>query len=148
MHNDYIITTLEFPVSLSDINAINALYAELAQDHPHQATHSRIASCVRSETSIVVIARLGGRIVGMASLFIVEKMTYAKGLVEDVAVDGVHHGQGLGNMLLEHTIAIATERGLAYVQLTSKPSRIAANQLYERFGFRRIETNFWRLPLL
>jgi ribosomal protein S18 acetylase RimI-like enzyme len=41
----------------------------------------------------------------------------------------------------------ARRAGVTNVSLTSRPSREAANRLYVRLGFERVETNVYRFPL-
>jgi ribosomal protein S18 acetylase RimI-like enzyme len=50
----------------------------------------------------------------------------------------------VGAALNEAAIASAAERGARTVDLTSRPSREAANRLYQRLGFVPRETNVYR----
>ncbi len=67
--------------------------------------------------------------------------------IEDVVVDEAAAGQGVGGMLTRAMIDRAEELGCTTVDLTSRPSREAANRLYEREGFVRRDTNVWRFTL-
>ena len=89
-----------------------------------------------------------GRIVGTATLCISHSPTGQKGGIEDVVVDSTCRGQGLGRRLMEHLIGYARKE-LAPIQLhlTSQPSRVAANRLYQALGFHHYETNVYKLPL-
>jgi ribosomal protein S18 acetylase RimI-like enzyme len=64
--------------------------------------------------------------------------------IEDVVVDQGARGAGVGEALLRHALALATGAGARSVDLTSRPSREAANRLYRRVGFKPRETNVWR----
>ena len=46
-----------------------------------------------------------------------------------------------------HVVTLARTLGLDFVELTSRPSREAANGLYQSIGFRRRETNVYRHDL-
>ena len=59
-------------------------------------------------------------------------------------VDDAARGQGVGEALNHHAIAVAAGRGARTVDLTSRPSREAANRLYRRLGFEPRETNVYR----
>ena len=48
-------------------------------------------------------------------------------------------------MLLHRAIDLAKELGATSVDLTSNPSRKAANMLYKKAGFEPRETNIYRL---
>ena len=90
-----------------------------------------------------------GRIVGCASLCVFDSPTGRKASVEDVVVASTHRGRGIGRALLEHLVDYA-RRELAPIDLhlTSRPSRVAANELYRSLGFQPRATNPYRLTLL
>ena len=64
--------------------------------------------------------------------------------MEDVVVDAGARGQGAGLALVEAAVAHAQALGARTVDLTSRPSREAANRLYRRAGFEPRETNVYR----
>ena len=53
-------------------------------------------------------------------------------------------GKGVGRLVNEAAIAHAFEHGAITVDLTSRPSREAANRLYQRIGFVARDTNVYR----
>ncbi|HSP71020.1 MAG TPA: GNAT family N-acetyltransferase, partial [Gaiellaceae bacterium] len=61
--------------------------------------------------------------------------------------DEAARGQGIGEALTREAIRLARLAGARRVDLTSRPHRAAAHRLYERIGFRRHETNVYRLTL-
>jgi ribosomal protein S18 acetylase RimI-like enzyme len=62
-------------------------------------------------------------------------------------VDGGARGHGVGEALSRAAIDEARARGAVTVDLTSRPSREAANRLYQRIGFVRRDTNVYRFDL-
>ena len=88
-----------------------------------------------------------GEIVGSASLAIAYSPTGAHGWIEDVVVDQAARGQGVGKALTQTLLDRARVLGLKQVYLTSRPSRVAANQLYQSMGFIKRETNVYRYDL-
>lgn len=87
-----------------------------------------------------------GHIVGCATLCVYDSPTGRKACVEDVVVSSACRGQGLGRMLMEHLIEYAkNELGDVSLHLTSRPHRVEANELYQKLGFRRKETNVYVL---
>ena len=89
-----------------------------------------------------------GRIIGTACLSVYFTPTGTKGDIEDVVVDSRCRGRQLGRKLLEHILNYArTELSPVQLHLTSRPSREAANRLYQSLGFQRHETNFYKLVL-
>ena len=89
-----------------------------------------------------------GRIIGTASLCVYDSPTGRKASIEDVVVSSQFRGQGLGRQLMEHVIDYARkELGEVDLHLTSRPSRVAANELYQKLGFQKRETNAYVLKL-
>ena len=71
--------------------------------------------------------------------------TGVRAWVEDVVVDAGTRGMGAGQQLVEAAVAHAQKIGARTVDLTSRPSREAANRLYRRCGFEHARNQ--RLPL-
>lgn len=87
-----------------------------------------------------------GHIVGCASLCVFDSPTGRKASVEDVVVSSSTRGQGIGRGLMEFLIEFARrELGNVDLHLTSKPTRVAANALYQSLGFEKRDTNFYRM---
>jgi ribosomal protein S18 acetylase RimI-like enzyme len=61
-----------------------------------------------------------------------------------VVVDESARGRGVGEALTLRAIDMAGEENAKTVDLTSRPSREAANRLYQRLGFERRDTNVYR----
>jgi ribosomal protein S18 acetylase RimI-like enzyme len=53
----------------------------------------------------------------------------------------------VGELLNRAALDEARSRGAKDVSLTSRPSREAANRLYQRIGFERRDTNVYRFTL-
>lgn len=89
-----------------------------------------------------------GRILGCASLCVFDSPTGRKASVEDVVVSSDARRQGIGRALMDHIIGYAL-RELAPIDLhlTSRPERVAANEMYKRIGFEKRVTNVYRMLL-
>lgn len=86
----------------------------------------------------------GGRIVGSLTLAVFRIPTGVRAWIEDVVVDSTARGKGVGEALSREALRVAVSRGARTVELTSRPSREAANRLYRRLGFQVRETNVYR----
>jgi ribosomal protein S18 acetylase RimI-like enzyme len=107
-------------------------------------TRAQMEEMVGSPSTPLFVARSDGKIIGILMLVIFRIPTGLRAWIEDVVVDGDARGKGAGEALTRAAIAAAIERGARTVDLTSRPSREAANRLYQRVGFKLRETNFYR----
>jgi len=108
-------------------------------------TADELAAIVTNPHSVLYVARIDGRIVGSLTLAFYRIPTGLKAWIEDVVVDFRARGMGVGEALNRAAIDEVRRRGAKNVNLTSRPSREAANRLYRRLGFQSHETNVYRL---
>jgi len=85
-----------------------------------------------------------GKIIGVLALVMFRTPTGSHAWIEDVVVDAAARGKGLGEALTRAAIDYAQQAGARHVDLTSNPSREAANRLYRRIGFKLRATNLYR----
>jgi len=83
-------------------------------------------------------------VVGMLTLVVCQIPTGTRAWIEDVVVDVRARRFGIATSLVKMALHLAEEAGAATVELTSRPSRKAANLLYESIGFERRDTNVYR----
>jgi ribosomal protein S18 acetylase RimI-like enzyme len=102
---------------------------------------------IESNTTVLFAARSGQEIVGLLTLAIFRIPTGVRAWIEDVVVDNQARGKGVGGALNRAALAEAERRGAKTVDLTSRPSREAANRLYQRLGFKQRDTNVYRYDL-
>jgi ribosomal protein S18 acetylase RimI-like enzyme len=103
-----------------------------------------LSRIVADPGATLFVARDDGRVVGMLTLITFEIPTAVRAWIEDVVVDEAGRGQGVGAALVEAALGRSAERGARTVDLTSRPSREAANRLYMRMGFEVRDTNVYR----
>lgn len=127
------------------VAAVARLLPQLSSSPPPSATELR--AIVESPTSVLFIARNGDAVVGMLTLAWFRIPTGIKAWIEDVVVDESARGRGVGEALNRAAIAEAARQGAKHVSLTSRPSRQAANRLYQRLGFEPYDTNVYRYDL-
>ena len=108
-------------------------------------TPEMLAQAMASATShFFAIIADDDHIIGCATLCVYASPTGWKASVEDVVVSAPYRGQGLGRRLMEHVIGYAkTELHDVNIQLTSRPHRVAANELYQQMGFQKKDTNVY-----
>ena len=102
---------------------------------------------VESDSSRLLIAIEEGVVLGMLTIVIFPIPSGVRAWIEDVVVDEAGRGKGVGDALNRRALKIAQSEGARTVDLTSRPSREAANRLYKRIGFVPRETNVYRLDI-
>ena len=98
-------------------------------------------------TRLLIASSPAGEVVGMLTVVLVRIPTGVSAHVEDVVVDQDARGQGVGRLLMSRAIEVAREANARHLDLTSRPTRLAANSLYQSLGFATRETNAYRLSL-
>ena len=131
---------------------VASLMPQLSSSAPAPA-RAELEELLDSPSNVLFVARLcrSGGVVGMLTLVVYRIPTGINAVIEDVVVDESARGSGVGASLVRAALEEAERRGARHVDLTSRPSREAANRLYERLGFRPRATNvrvrsptFWR----
>ena len=142
------VTTVEIAQHVDDelVNAFVYLIPQLSSSNP-PPSREQLTEMVQSSATLVLIARVDGRIAGLLTLAMFRIPTGLRAWIEDVVVDGDARGNGVGEALNLFAIEEARKRGAVTVDLTSRPSREAANRLYQRLGFVARETNVYRFTL-
>jgi ribosomal protein S18 acetylase RimI-like enzyme len=143
-----VVTTVEIAQHVDDelVDAFAYLIPQLSSSNP-PPSREHLAEMVQSPATLVLIARVDGRIAGSLTLAMFRIPTGLRAWIEDVVVDGDARGNGVGEALNLRAIEEARKRGAVTVDLTSRPSREAANRLYQRLGFVARDTNVYRFTL-
>ncbi|MFZ1490488.1 MAG: GNAT family N-acetyltransferase [Ilumatobacteraceae bacterium] len=110
-------------------------------------TPDELSEMVDSAASDVLVAYDGDSICGTLTLVTFRIPTGVRAWIEDVVVDEAVRGKGVGEALNRFAIELARQKGAKTVDLTSRPSREAANRLYRRLGFVQRDTNVYRFDL-
>ncbi|MDC0389533.1 GNAT family N-acetyltransferase [Flavobacteriaceae bacterium] len=92
-----------------------------------------IIGTLSNPKSILIVVEINNIIVGVASLYIIEKLTRKMGLIEDVAVDSNQRGKGIGIKLIQNLTSEAKNMGCDKIVLNSSKDNIS---FYEKSGFK------------
>jgi ribosomal protein S18 acetylase RimI-like enzyme len=130
-------------VTTEVVDAFTRLTPQLSKSNP-PPSEADLADIVASPATVLFLARSGGLIVGSLTLALFRIPTGLRAWIEDVVVDESVRGQGVGEALNQAALDHARAVGARTVDLTSRPSREAANRLYRRLGFVERETNVYR----
>jgi len=127
----------------STLDAVNLLLPQLSKSSK-LINWSTLQKLTNSECTRLYVAKEDDTIFGMLSLVVFSIPTGTKAWIEDVVVDERARGKGVGKELMNHALNVAKELGAKSADLTSRPSREAANKLYQAIGFEGRETNVYR----
>ena len=143
--NAVVTVTVEEAVAVTDdlVEAFARLVPQLSRSSPVPSEED-LAEIVSSPTTVLLVARDGDDIVGSLTLVLFRIPTGVRAWIEDVVVDEAVRGRGVGEALSREALRRAAAAGARTVDLTSRPSREAANRLYRRLGFEIRETNVYR----
>ena len=138
MLSSYIIEVKEAAPQL--IQEINILLAQLSTRKP-QIDATILQQIIDSPDTHLYIYYKEGKAAGMLTLASYLAPTGRKWWIEDVVVD---RGGGIGQALVENAALEVHNHGGGSLLLTSRPSREAANRLYQCAGFEKRETNVYK----
>jgi len=126
------------------VAAFRVLTPQLSRTAPAPGGHE-LVEMVRSPATVLLMARDPEKgLVGSLTLVLFRIPTGFRAWIEDVVVDEECRGRGVAEILCREALNRASAAGARTVDLTSRPSREAANRLYRRLGFVERDTNVYR----
>jgi ribosomal protein S18 acetylase RimI-like enzyme len=130
------------------VEAFARLIPQLSSSNP-PPSKAELDALVAHEACHLLMARdtESGTLIGTTTLVVFPIPTAVRAWIEDVVVDSAARGSGAGAALTEAALDVARAHGAKTVDLTSRPSREAANRLYQRLGFQQRNTNCYRYEL-
>jgi GNAT superfamily N-acetyltransferase len=128
------------PAQAGDVQALVELLTQL---HPAYPPDPKCAGATLDEVKrqpgrTLLVATLGDRVVGTTDLLIVPQLTHGChpwAIVENVVVDQLTRGGGVGRAMISEVLRRADEAGCYMVQLVSLRHRLDAHAFYEGLGF-------------
>ncbi len=130
-------------IALEDIAALLSQLRRSPGDW--NGTKEDVERAINDTRTIFIVARDGSKVVGMGMVFMAPKFGEALGFVENIVVLDSYRSKGLGRTIMELVIDESRKAGVTRLDLTSNPSRVAANALYQSLGFEKRDTNVYLL---
>jgi len=131
-------------VDLELVSAFARLVPQLSRSSPPPDADQLAEMLAHPGTTVFVGRDDQGVIAGTLTLVVFRIPTGIRAWIEDVVVDESLRGRGAGDALTRAALHKAAQMDARTVDLTSRPSREAANRLYRRLGFERRDTNVYR----
>lgn len=133
-------------VTTKALEEINAFLPQLSSS-AKPLTYASLLEAVKDPAVTFLVAKDDERIIGMGILLVFHTALGTAAALEEIIVDEKYRGQGIGEKITKELIELAREQRAGHIYLTSRPSRVAANKLYEKLGFEKKETNAYHLKL-
>ena len=124
------------------VAAVNRLLLQLCSS-PCEMSAELLQNLVNEPNSRLLLLAVDGEVMGMCTVGFYTSPTGRKAWIEDVVVDAQCRGLHLGERLVASAVSFAEREGFNTLMLTSRPSRVVANRLYQKVGFERKETNVY-----
>lgn len=130
------------------VAAFARLIPQLSSSSPPPTAHE-LQAMVDADANDVLVAvdSATGDVLGSLTLVTFRIPTGIRSWIEDVVVDDAARGRGVGEALNRFALDLARSKGAKTVDLTSRPTREAANRLYQRMGFDQRNSNLYRFDL-
>jgi ribosomal protein S18 acetylase RimI-like enzyme len=125
------------------LDALNDLLPQLSAS-PQRLTEQDLHTVIQSDTTRLLMAEEDDRYIGSLTLVVFRIPSGTRARIEDLVVQETARGRGVGRALVQKAIEMAKALGAEAVDLTTHPSREAANALYKKLGFARRETHVYR----
>jgi ribosomal protein S18 acetylase RimI-like enzyme len=135
------------PVTDDLVEAFQRLTPQLSRSNAAPGREQLAEIVTSPATDQFVAFDDAGTIVGVATLAVFRIPTGLRAWIEDVIADPAAAGQGVGTALTKAMLDRARSLGCVTVDLTSRPSREAANHIYKKVGFELRETNVYRFEV-
>lgn len=134
-----------------DLAGLNNLFQQLSARDTKLLDPNRLFMLSQLSGFVLVLARNSTEcVVGMGTLTVKKTLTRNSGYIDDVVVDLRFRDYGIGKAIIKRLILFGTELNLSHIDLTSNPNnphRVAAIELYDKLGFVKRDTNYYRLEL-
>ena len=128
------------------VESVNRLLAQLSTSG-RVFTSGQLQEMVESAASHLFLGKCNGEFVAMLTLGEYLAPTGRKMWIEDVVVDEAARALSIGRAMVGHAIEYAKGLGGGALMLTSRPSRVAANNLYRSCDFKQKETNVYKMDI-
>jgi GNAT superfamily N-acetyltransferase len=110
-------------------------------------TPSELKMIVESPATILFVATEDATPIGMLTLVLVRIPSGLRAHIEDVVVAPARRRKGVARALTLAALDAAKQSGARTIDLTSRPARKEAIQLYESLGFQRRDTGVFRFAI-
>ncbi len=122
-------------ISDEDVVDISRLLSDLTDNRQIAVDQELLRQIIDSEHHVLLLARLSGRVVGMATLGLLLGPSVGRKIyLDDFVTDPTIRGKGVGSKLWEAMLDWGRQHGADKLEFTSHSSRQAAHAFYVAKG--------------
>jgi len=139
----------DIPALCDLLEDLFAIESDFAPDVEKQVKALSILLTDPSDSSLVLVAVMEGKVIGMVSVqTLVSTAEGGKvGLVEDMIIDREFRRRGIGTLLLDHAVEWGRDRKLKRLQLLADRENMPAVDFYARNGWTTTKLGCLRMLL-
>lgn len=131
---------LEFMRLMYSETDFMAKTAEQAQKISVEGERKFLENMILSPTETMVAAYKDGKIIANCGINVYGLQKYSHRATLGISVLKEYWSNGVGSVLMEHTLNFAKGQGIEQVELTTVSENARAISLYKKFGFRQTGT--------
>ncbi len=130
--------------TLADLDAILRLMNEFhSSPTTKDAILPQLEKITSSDDSAVMVVEDERGVQGMAIVDLLYKLPKIECRINEVVVSAASRGKGYGALIMEACDAWAWQHDASTIEFSSRPSREAANALYQKLGYTLRDTNVY-----
>ncbi|MBP9738850.1 GNAT family N-acetyltransferase [Candidatus Saccharibacteria bacterium] len=131
----------------ADLESINRLVLQLNSRYALELAMGELQNLLKLNT--IFVARTGsGIIIGVVLLNVSYVLTGSRAFLENLVVDADFRQRGIAKQLVQSVINEAKRLGVNTLKLSTGSENVAANSLYQQFGFELWTVNTYVLKLV
>lgn len=132
-------------VGNNDLGAVAVLLEEFCgRTVTTESVGDNFAKILQDDNRTIIIVEEDGAILGVVVINLVFRLLKKpEARIDEIVVAGSAQGKGYGTMLMKACEEWAWSREAGNIELTSRPSRQAANALYQKLDYTIRETNVY-----
>ncbi|WP_243078358.1 GNAT family N-acetyltransferase [Pantoea sp. MQR6] len=120
-----------------DSFALSALLAELGYGGTESFIDQRLAQLITHPNEMLLVAEHGTQVLGFLSMHFIPQLALAGDFarISYFCIAEGERSKGVGQQLIQHAEAMASQRGCDRMEVHCHVSRLKANQFYAREGY-------------
>lgn len=131
---------------VQSLRDINSLLSQLSSSSK-KVSQTDLKRILGDKNTRLFVLQDQKTIAGMGTVVFILTPVGLRARMEDLVIDEKYRRRGLGTKLIRKMVIEAKSRKALWVEFTSRADRVIANRFYRLLGFKKYNTNVYRLWL-